>query len=80
MLDRVLVFRARSLDAVAQRGEAERYTCKPTGRERIACDDGSGVSPWVFYRGTYTRAYLGGPPAGGLDPNIWMAYGTCTGF
>jgi hypothetical protein len=23
---------------------------------------------------------LAGPPAGGVDPNVWLAYGTCTKF
>ena len=62
-------------------GTSEHYTCKPTRPTgRMACDEGTGVSPWVSYRNSYTRAYLAGPPAGGADQNIWMAYGTCTGF
>ena len=62
-------------------GVPQQYTCKPTlPLGRIACDDGSGVEPWVFYRNTYTRAFLAGPPAGGTDENIWIAYGTCTVF
>jgi hypothetical protein len=48
--------------------------------ERISCDDGTGAEPWLFYRNTYTRVFLAGPPAGGSDPNITIAYGTCTKF
>jgi hypothetical protein len=46
--------------------------------ERISCDDGFGTGRWVFYRNTYTRVFLGGPPAGGRDSNITIAYGICT--
>jgi hypothetical protein len=36
---------------------------------------------WNFFPDGYTRAYLyGGPPASGRNPNIWVAYGTCTKF
>jgi hypothetical protein len=68
------------------RGDAE-YTCKqPYPRaqpEWIECDYSSGGNePWLFYRNRYTRAYLAGgsPTNSPLDPNIWIAYGTCTGF
>ena len=62
-------------------GWKKLYACKASWPEgRIVCDDGEGDVPWVFYRNTYTRAFLAGPPAGGIDQNIWMAYGTCTRF
>jgi hypothetical protein len=62
-------------------GTPTPYTCsRQTAREAIACDDGLGWKPWVFYRNTYTRAFLAGPPAGGADPNISVAHGVCTNF
>ena len=41
-----------------------------------------GAEPWLFYKSNYTRAFLGGPRVvpGGGDPNISVAYGTCTKF
>jgi len=61
-------------------GFSRWYTCSSTWSRGIACNDGAGDMPWVFYRDTYTRAFLAGPPAGGTDQNIWIAYGTCTKF
>src|SRR5262245_60014154 len=49
-------------------------------QERIICAESTSFEPWAFYRNTYTRAFLAGPPAGGTDPNTWIAYGTCTKF
>jgi len=49
--------------------------------ERLVCADASGTQPWVFYRNTYTHAFLAEPPTGkNADPNIMVAYGTCTKF
>jgi hypothetical protein len=65
-------------------GSSHVYKCKQssplTSPEDLACDEGTGMAPWVFHRNTYTRAFLYGPPAGGGDPNIYIAYGTCTKF
>jgi hypothetical protein len=47
---------------------------------QLACDDGSGNEPWVFYQNRYTRAFLPGPLRARLLRNIIVAYGTCTGF
>jgi hypothetical protein len=41
---------------------------------------GSDSMPWIFYKTSYTRAFLGGPPTGGRDRNILVAYGTCAKF
>jgi len=46
----------------------------------LACDDEVAGAPWIFYRNTYTRGFLVGPPGGGDDRNIYIAYGTCTQF
>jgi len=56
-----------------------------TGEGMISCRDFLGSEPWMFisHKGgsdTYTRAFLNGPPAGGGDPNITIAYGTCAKF
>ena len=56
-----------------------QYECHQLN-EVIACQSMLGATPWRFYRNTYTRAFLGGPPAGSTDPNIAIAYGTCTKF
>jgi hypothetical protein len=63
-------------------GKTRRYKCRRTygPPESTACDDGLGDNPWVFYQTTYVRAFLAGPPAGGWDSNITVAYGTCTKF
>jgi hypothetical protein len=70
-------------------GIATLYDCKRTfGPEQLVCADesiaeaahvtalraGGGYVPWAFYRNTYTRAFLFGPPAGApRDANIWIA-------
>ena len=58
------------------------YQCSSRAypKGRIVCHDMTGAELWIFYRNSYTRAFLGGPPAGGSEPNIVMAYGVCTGF
>jgi hypothetical protein len=48
--------------------------------DRIVCDVAGGGEQWMFFHNTYTRTFLAGPPAGGIDPNIWIAYGNCTKF
>jgi hypothetical protein len=65
-------------------GTTNEYECEQykTDQEVVMCQDS--VFPlevWSFYRDAYTRAFLfGGPPASGRDPNISIAYGTCTKF
>jgi hypothetical protein len=62
-------------------GHSDWYICHtPYEEGEIACEDGAGTAPWLFHRNTYTRAFLLRPPGGGGDPNIGVAYGTCTGF
>jgi hypothetical protein len=60
------------------------YTCHSLGHYgRIACDGLGGGDPWVFYGNNYTHAFLTGTPVGppnSTDPNISVAYGTCTHF
>lgn len=60
----------------------ELLFCKRSlvNEDRIICDIVNGGWVWVFFKNTYSRAFLAGPPAGGGDPNIWIAYGTCTKF
>ena len=53
--------------------------------DQIECDEEIiGDDLWVFYKNkNYTRAVLAGPPVGppnSMDPNISVAYGTCTHF
>jgi AAA domain len=62
-------------------GMAAPYFCHPEG-STTACElDGSNSLPWIFYKTSYTRASLGGgPPTGGKDRNIYVAYGTCAKF
>jgi hypothetical protein len=62
-------------------GRSRPIACSgPSPFGETACDDEDYGRPWLFYRNTYTRAFLSGPPAGGDDPNIWIAYGICTKF
>src|SRR5262249_2630311 len=62
-------------------GHSVWYICHtPYEEGEIACDDASGTVPWLFHRNTSPRAFLLGPPDGGGDPNIGVAYGTCTKF
>jgi hypothetical protein len=61
-------------------GNSHTYRCEADG-ERLVCNAILGIVPWVFYRNTYTRANLFGPPAGPrTDRTIAIAYGTCTKF
>ncbi len=54
--------------------------CQPSLGATVVCEE-DGSLPWAFSKkNTYTRAFLGGPPAGGGDPDILIAYGTCTKF
>ena len=51
--------------------------------EVVSCRDRSGTETWVFYRDRYfTRSYLFGTPlqARFVDPNIYVAHGTCRPF
>jgi hypothetical protein len=60
----------------------DEMECKPSIGAALVCDNGHGVVPWAFglNNTSYTRAFLAGPPTGSSDPNIWIAYGTCTKF
>jgi hypothetical protein len=55
--------------------------CAPSIGAALICEADSAV-PWAFSRNnTYVRGFLAGPPAGERnDPNIMIAYGTCTKF
>jgi hypothetical protein len=63
-------------------GLHQTYTCKKVSESKVSCDDGRGTAPWVFIgESHYVRAFLaGGPPSTYADPNIAVAYGTCTKF
>jgi hypothetical protein len=63
-------------------GSTRKYECSLDSDGTIACQETlSGAWAWRFYRNTCTRAFLAGPPAGKVtDPNIMIAYGTCTKF
>ena len=64
-------------------GTSNIYMCRGSPEGQINCDDAAGYRPWAFYKNTYTRAFLAGPPAGppgSMDQNIWISYGTCARF
>ena len=64
-------------------GKPQAYECTQHSRiKAVTCQETLlPINAWHFYRDAYTRAYLfGGPPVSGRDPNIWIAYGTCTKF
>jgi len=65
-------------------GHTVTYTCRKaypsTDPEFIVCDDGTGTSPWLFNGNKFVLAFLEGTPVGRDDPNIFVNYGTCTGF
>jgi hypothetical protein len=56
--------------------------CKSTIGADVICGDDLGMLPWAFGSDNrYTHAFFPGPPTDGRnDPNIWIAYGTCTKF
>jgi hypothetical protein len=59
------------------------YRCAKVGDDKVVCTfPEHGTTPWMFAaNGHYVRAFLaGGPASSGLDPNIAIAYGTCTRF
>ncbi len=57
------------------------YTCsRPWSDKIIVCAHGFGNQPWIFHNNTFVHAFLPGPPAGGGDPNIYVAYGTCVKY
>jgi hypothetical protein len=63
--------------------EKRLYKCSPlwpSAPDLLSCKfPGSVVDLWIFRGMNYTRAYLFGENLGG-DPNIAVAYGTCTDF
>jgi hypothetical protein len=67
---------------VSQDGFENEYTCSKLS-ERYHCRGITGFNmfPIIFGPKGFTSAFLQGPPLGGnTDPNIWVAYGTCTKF
>jgi hypothetical protein len=62
-----------------------RHTCSLVwpniGDKTLSCtrSQNSGTEPWVFFGNNFTRAFLLGKNVDG-DPNISVAYGTCTDF
>lgn len=56
------------------------YTCRKNNESTIACDEGGGISPWIFYGKQFVRAILAEPPLKGESREILIAYGTCTKF
>jgi hypothetical protein len=62
-------------------GKADQFNCAQDNNV-VTCQ--AAILPttvWQLYPDAYTRAYLyGGPPPSGRNPNIWVAYGTCTKF
>jgi hypothetical protein len=60
--------------------KSTRYTCKKNNETTIACDEGGGIKPWIFYDRQFVRAILAKPPLKGESRDILIAYGTCTKF
>ena len=60
------------------------YQCNKSIEQTVCNNERDGTMPWLFVsNGHYVRGYLGGgPPSAGsqLDPNVGVAYGTCTKF
>lgn len=48
--------------------------------ELLVCNDTKGLDPWHFNGNKFVHASLLGTPVKGWDPNIYISYGTCTGF
>ena len=67
-------------------GKTSTLTCrKPYGEYYpglLVCGSSYsyGTSPWLFNGNKFVHAFVLGPTVGGNDPNIWISYGTCTGF
>jgi hypothetical protein len=75
-------------------GRPERYKCESnlllgdwdktthlpdSSTSPLTCEDQTGTQPWEFFPdNSYRHAFLHGGPD--RDPNIWIAYGTCTRF
>jgi hypothetical protein len=63
------------------RGVTQYYKCLQDRNtpDHVSCDSPSGGERWMFSGANYVRTFLaGGPPGSGRDPNIAIAYGTCT--
>lgn len=68
---------------ISEDGYESEYTCdKKLGAYHCRETNGFNMSPIIFGPKGFTRAYLLGTPLGvGIfDPNIYVAYGTCTKF
>ena len=61
------------LRALTCRGAFSNY------RGPLVCDPEFGPDRWVFQGNNFVFAFTYGLPVGG-DPNIYISYGTCTGF
>ena len=59
-------------------GMAHGLTCRKVFNY-FACNDASNSTSWLFQGNNFVRAYMLGPQFAG-DSNIWISYGTCTGF
>ena len=65
-----------------ERGNTRAVTCRGAFGDRadpLVCDGKFGPDRWVFQGNNFVYAYTYGRPVGG-DPNIYISYGTCTGF
>ena len=59
-------------------GVAFELTCRKVFNH-FACNDAAGSVSWLFEGNNFVRAYMLGTIVAG-DDNIWISYGTCTGF
>jgi hypothetical protein len=68
---------------ISKGGYETAYTCHKDTDRLYNCRETSGfnTSPIIFGPKGFTRATLLGTPLGkNTDPNIYVAYGTCTKF
>jgi hypothetical protein len=65
-----------------QKGVPVPYSCRSPAvqQNQIFCENAVSGMPWTFSGQTYARSFLLGPPAGGTDLKIGVAYGSCTKF
>ena len=64
-------------------GRTDTLTCGKSTKffpGLLACDDGTGTSPWLFDGNKFVSAYMLGAFVGGSGSNIIISYGICTGF
>jgi hypothetical protein len=68
---------------ISENGHEIGYSCeKKKGGDYCYRINRNSMAPIIFGTKGFTRAYLFGTPLGGedVDPNIYVAYGTCTKF